>query len=401
MQTPQELELLHQIEELQAELASARAAAQNAAVAKARFLANMSHELRTPLNAVLGFAEVLAAPNAGAPASAQYRDYVAAIHDGGQRLSTMLDNLLEMARLEAGKMELIAREIAISAVVASAVQLVRPEAEKAQRRVDVEIADDCVLLVDERALRQVLLNILRNAIKFSKTGGHVNLSVKKDRGSGLVIRITDTGIGMNEADIPKVLEPFTQVSDDLARSYEGAGLGLPVAKGLVELHDGRLEIDSEVDVGTTVRIILPAYRVKGHEPMEDSTLLEIGGGDTRGFEEHMVVEFEGNSVAVFAGSGNCVLGRNREKPNEVRCDIVVNDQRVSRPHACIRCESDGFWLFDQSRRGTHVVHDDGSLSFSRQDQPVLLKGAGKIYLGVEPHEVGAQAIQYRLAGGQD
>jgi nitrogen-specific signal transduction histidine kinase len=398
VKNPEEAGALRRVEELEAELETARAESEKGAIVKARFLANMSHEFRTPLNAILGFAELLASDLNQALGAERHREYVAAIIDSGWRLLTTLDDILEMTKIEGGKVELSEREIPVSDLIASSVQLVRAAADKARLRIDIEITDDRVLIVDERAMRRVLVNLLLNAIKFNHPGGHVRLAACTDRGGSLAIRITDTGIGIEEAEIPKLLEPFTQASDDLARRYEGGGLGLPIAKGLLEMHDGKLEIESKPDFGTTVTIVFPPYRIVGQKLADDDlTVLDLSGDTTTSFDECLVLEFCDRTVSVFAGSGNCVLGRNREKPNEVKCDIVVYDQRVSRPHARVRYEGDGFYLFDQSRHGTHVVRDDGTRVYARPDTPIRLSDDGEIYLGVAPEEPGAQPIRYHLA----
>lgn len=395
-ETAEELRALRRVEELEAELEVSRAHSEKGATAKARFLANMSHEFRTPLNAILGFAELLDSDPNQTLGVERHREYIAAIHDSGRRLLTTLDNILEMTKIEGGKVELSEHEISVSALIASSVQLVRAEADKAQVRIDIEILDDWMLIVDERAMRRVLVNLLLNAIKFNYSGGHVRLAACSNRVGRLAIRITDTGIGIEETAIPKLLEPFTQASDDLARRYEGGGLGLTIAKGLLELHDGKLEIESKPDVGTTVTVVFPPFRIVGQRSADDLTVLGFSGEPTTNFDECLVLEFCDRTVSVFAGSGNCVLGRNREKPNEVKCDIVIDDQRVSRPHARVRYEDDGFYLFDQSRRGTHVVRDDGARLYARPDTSIRLSGHGTIYLGVPPEEPGAQPIRFRL-----
>ena len=356
----------------------------------------MNHECRTPLNAILGFAEVLANDLNQTAGTERQRGYVAAIYEGGRRLSGMLDNILEMARIEAGKVELVESETPIAAVIASVVRLIRSEADKAQLRIDTELDEDPVVLVDERAMRRILLNLLLNAIKFSRAGGHVRVAMESDPSGGIAITIADTGVGIAKNEIALLLEPFTQSSDDLARRYEGGGLGLPIAKGLLELHDGRLQVESELGVGTTVKVILPPFRVMGKIHTEDATILDLESEQyTPGFDESLLLVFGDQTVVAYPGSGNCVIGRNREKPNEVKCDIVVNDQRVSRPHARIRYEEDGFYLFDQSRRGTYVVSEDGKRSFACQDAPIRLGSEGLIYLGIAPEEPGAQPVRFQ------
>ena len=252
---------------------------------------------------------------------------------------------------------------------------------------------------DERALRRTISNLLSNAVKFTASGGHVRIALKGDPDQGLSIAITDTGIGMEMAEVPRLLQPFAQGAEDLARKYEGGGLGLSVAKSLVELHDGSLEIRSKLGVGTSVTLHLPPHRLIGHVT-DDETVLGLEPEAAADFGSRLILEYDSTAASVFEGSGNCLLGRNREKPNEVRCDIVVDDRRVSRPHARVRRESDGFFLFDLSQRGTHVVPEDGSPILVRHEAPLRLESRGRIYLGVDPASADIQPIVYRLEAGE-
>ena len=383
---------------VRAQLAAAKLDAQNAAVSKERFLANMNHELRTPLNVILGFSEVLLSDAYGALAG-KHREYVELIHEGGRRLSAMLDNVLEIAKIEAGKVDIRNDRIDLRALVSSALQLVRPEAEKNHLRIEVEGVEGLTVTADERALRRAVVHLLSNAVKFTQAGGHVTISASVDRATGLALKITDTGIGLNEADLPRLMKPFTQASDDLARIYEGGGLGLPIANALIGLHDGSLHISSKVGVGTVVTVTLPPHRVGGGLDVDDATVpdftLELQAGAS--FASHLVLEFEGARVKVFEGSGNCLLGRNRDGADKIRCDIVVNDQRVSRPHALVRFKDDGFYLTDQSRRGTVVVDGEGPRRL-RENEPLRLGGAGEIFLGMEPGSADARPIRFAVVG---
>ena len=386
-----------EIVRLRADLAAARLEAQNAAASKARFLANMSHELRTPLNAIIGFADFLLADPSQALAP-RVREYLGLIKQGGSRLSTLLENILEIAKIEAGKIQIDDERLELGSLVGSALQLVRSEAEKNALRIDVEGVDGWTIVGDERALRRALVHIVSNAVKFTQHGGHVSVVARLDDEHGLQIRVTDTGIGMKEEDIPRLMQPFAQASEDLARIYEGGGLGLPIAKALLELHDGTLEITSKENVGTAVTITLPFHRLDGDFGQEDSTVLDIAlGGEQPAFITRLSLEFEGTRVNVFEGSGTCLLGRNREGAERVRCDVVVNDQRVSRPHANVRFRDNGFYIVDQSRRGTFVVDERGACTYLRENEACRLGRSGEIYLGMEPGAADARAVRYRLA----
>jgi nitrogen-specific signal transduction histidine kinase len=386
-----------EISRLRAELAAAKLEAQNAAASKARFLANMSHELRTPLNAIIGFADFLLTADAISPAKA--RDYLGSIKEGGERLATLLENILEIAKIEGGKIEIHPEPLELGSVLAATLQLLRGKAEENGVRIDFEGTEGWVVLADESAFRRALVHIVANAVKFTAKGGHVSIVTRLDEERGLTIRVTDTGIGMKAEDIPRLMQPFTQASEDLARVYEGGGLGLPIAKALVELHDGTLDVCSKEGVGTSVTITLPFHRIEGEFGQEDATVLELDPAALPpSFSSHLALEFEDAQVRVFEGSGNCLIGRNRDGNERVRCDLTVNDQRVSRPHATVRFRENGFYIVDQSRRGTFVVDDEeGTCAFLRENEVCKLGKSGRIYLGMEPSSADARPIHYKLS----
>jgi signal transduction histidine kinase len=227
--------------------------------AKSEFLANMSHELRTPLNGILGFSEALAAGHFGVLAPRQ-REYICDINASGHHLLKIISDVLDMAKLDAGRMTLSEEDIDLREVVESCIRLVRPRADAA----GVVLADDTPapvrrLRADELRVRQIVLNLLSNAVKFTPRNGRVSVRVA-ERDDGLAIAITDTGIGMNEAEIEIALQPFAQVENLLTRKYEGTGLGLPIVNSLVALHGGRLVIESAPGSGTTATVVFPRAR---------------------------------------------------------------------------------------------------------------------------------------------
>ena len=246
---------------LEAALQAAAAGSQ----AKSQFLAAMSHELSTPLNAVIGFAEMLAAEIFGPLGDARYRDYTGSIAQAGRHLLDLINDVLDFSKLDAGRLELHEELIDPSAAVEATYTLIRGQASEAgltlEYRAEAELP---MLRVDLRRVRQVLLNVLGNAVKFTPAGGTIRITAAR-RDAALIIAIVDNGIGIAPHDIPKALERFGQVDNSLARRYEGTGLGLPLSKRLMELHDGALEIDSALGVGTTVTLVFPAHRLGRRE----------------------------------------------------------------------------------------------------------------------------------------
>jgi signal transduction histidine kinase len=244
------------------ELRAAKERAELADRTKSEFLANMSHELRTPLNAILGFAEVLRDAIMG-PLDTRYRSYAADIHGSGQHLLDVINDILDLSKIEVGRLELREDSVALRDIADACRRVIEAKAATAGVALVFTVADDLPLIdADTTRLKQVLLNLLSNAIKFTPSGGCVTISAWAEA-SGLVIAVADTGIGMRAQDIPIALEPFRQIDAVLNRRYEGTGLGLPLAKRLIELHGGTIEIDSAPGRGTTVRVRLPALRIIG------------------------------------------------------------------------------------------------------------------------------------------
>ncbi|MEX0697754.1 MAG: MHYT domain-containing protein [Dongiaceae bacterium] len=243
-------------------LHTARSQAEVATRSKSEFLANMSHELRTPLNAIIGFSEIIKNETFGPVGSTKYREYGSDIHGAGQHLLDLINDILDLSKIEAGGEELHEEEIGILEIIRSVMTLVKGRAEKSDVRLVLDLPDGLPMLrADERKMKQILVNILSNGIKFTEAGGSVTLKIWCRPGSGYVFRITDTGIGMALEDIPKALMPFGQIDSNLSRKYEGTGLGLPLTKHLVEMHSGSLDLQSAKGVGTTVTVRFPAERI--------------------------------------------------------------------------------------------------------------------------------------------
>jgi PAS domain S-box-containing protein len=248
-------------------LREAKAAAEGASLSKSHFLANMSHEVRTPLNAILGFSRLL---EDGVARPLQHQEYARFIRESGEHLLHVLNGLLDLARIEAGKLELD-EEAGIDPrhLCEQCTRLVDDQAKTAGLSLSVAIADDAPLLrADRTRLIQVLLNLLSNAIKFTEPAGAVILSAGRHASGEAVFEVRDTGVGMTAAEIAIALEPFAQIDAGLDRKRDGAGLGLPLARRLVELHGGSLVIDSRKAAGTTVTVVLPASRVMPALPLE-------------------------------------------------------------------------------------------------------------------------------------
>jgi PAS domain S-box-containing protein len=239
-------------------MAAALERAEAASKAKSLFLATVSHELRTPLNAIMGFSELLKEERLAPVGSARRRDYLESIHDSGAHLLGLINDILDVSKL--GALELELEPVELEPLVAECTQSIACQAEKSGLRVYTRLeAGACVLQADRKRLRQMLLNLLSNAMKFTPQGGEVCVSTSRCDGA-VALAVSDTGIGMEEDAIPKAFERFGQLDDSLARKYEGAGLGLPLTRQLAELHGWNLTIDSRKNAGTTVMILFSNVR---------------------------------------------------------------------------------------------------------------------------------------------
>lgn len=266
------------LKEREAALKQAKEEAELASRSKTEFLANMSHELRTPLNAVIGFSEVIASEMMGPVGQPKYKEFANDILTSGRHLLELINDLLDCAKLQSGKMVLRLETTSIGDVVNAAVRMVRNEADSAGIRLTCHVdADISRISADPIRLRQVLLNLLSNAIKFTPAHGLIAVTARQSADS-VRVAVSDTGIGMAQEDIPKALEPFTQIEESLTRKHGGTGLGLALSKMLIESHGGILTLESMRDVGTTASFVLPITSASTDAtPKADAQPLALAG----------------------------------------------------------------------------------------------------------------------------
>ena len=232
-----------------------------ASEAKSRFLASMSHELRTPLNAIIGFSALILDEPHGPLGHPRYAEYLGDIHRSGEHLLALINDVLDLSRLDAGKGDLANNEIYLPDLIEDTSRMVAPQAARGDVRLIVDVPSNLPpLRGDARRVRQIFLNLLSNAVKFTPPHGTVAIEAK-EAATGLVLRIRDTGIGIAKEDLPVVMERFGQVDSHVSRKHPGTGLGLPLAKQLTELHGGTLTVESEVGAGTCVTVTFPPERI--------------------------------------------------------------------------------------------------------------------------------------------
>ena len=259
--------LIGELEQAKSNSDEARRRAEEANLAKSRFLATMSHELRTPLNAILGFSEVMKAEVFGAHATPTYREYAGDIHESGQHLLNLINEILDLSRIEAGRYELNEESLRLAYILEDCHHLLKLRAKK--RGIAIrEIVEPGLppVWADERAMRQVVLNLLSNAIKFTPQGGEIRLKLGWTTSGGQYVSVADNGPGIPEDEIPTVLASFGQGSLAIKTAEQGAGLGLPIVKGLIDLHGGAFSLRSKLREGTEVVVTLPATRVMSALP---------------------------------------------------------------------------------------------------------------------------------------
>ena len=241
----------------EAGLLRARDEAEGASRAKTQFLASMSHELRTPLNAIIGFSEILNRELFGTLGEGRYRDYARLIHESGEHLLNVVNDILDMSKIEAGKFMIVKEPFDVALLVNSCCDIMRHTAEQRSLSLKIDVSPNIPeLAADKRACKQMLLNVISNAIKFTEPGGWVHVSARVVD-NNVVLSVSDNGIGIADQDLPRLGNPFVQASSSYDRSHEGAGLGLSVVKGLARLHSGTLELTSTLGKGTTATIVLP------------------------------------------------------------------------------------------------------------------------------------------------
>jgi two-component system cell cycle sensor histidine kinase PleC len=254
--------LIGELEQAKAKSDEARRHAEAANVAKSRFLAQMSHELRTPLNAILGFSEVMKSEVFGPHAIPAYKEYSADIHNSGVHLLNLINEILDLSRIEAGRYELNEEPVSLAHVVEECHHLLKLRAKNKGITIHEAFEPDLPRLwADERAVRQVCLNLLSNAIKFTPQGGEVWLKVGWTASGGQYVCVKDSGPGIPEEEIPIVLATFGQGSNAIKSAEQGTGLGLPIAKGLIDMHGGTFALRSKLREGTEVIVTFPPERV--------------------------------------------------------------------------------------------------------------------------------------------
>lgn len=239
-------------------LTQAKMSAAAADRAKTNFLATMSHELRTPLNAIIGFSDMMQSGMLGPVVSLKYLEYARDVHRSGQLLLGVINEILDLSRIEAGRYELYTEDIAVAPVVAECVSILSVTARQRDVKLTSTTGDLLSVSADNRVFKQTLLNLLSNAVKFTPPGGRVSLNATSTSDRMIAFAVSDTGIGIAADDLDRIFEPFRRADPSVARAYEGTGLGLAITKGLVELSGGRRSLESEVGIGTTVTVCLPA-----------------------------------------------------------------------------------------------------------------------------------------------
>jgi len=245
------------IKEREQRLDEARREAEAASEAKSAFLATVSHELRTPLNAVIGFSEILSGQMFGELGNSKYIEYAHSIQDSGKHLLGIINNVLDLTKHQAGKLTLALEPIDLVETVESCVEIMHNQCARAELALITRLPQTLMMRGDPGKLQQMLLNLLSNAVKFTAPGGSVTVLADAVADGSVRLRVADTGIGMSPDEIPIALAVFGQVDSRLARRYDGAGLGLPLAKSIAELHGGNIAIDSAPGEGTTITISLP------------------------------------------------------------------------------------------------------------------------------------------------
>jgi signal transduction histidine kinase len=265
------VDLLRDREAAYEALRLAKEEAEAANQAKSGFLATMSHELRTPLNAIIGFSEMMLREVLGPVGNDHYRAYVGDIHASGAHLLQIINDILDLSKAESGKIDLSDDVFDLRDIMRTVGQLTAGRVASAELSETLDLADDLPpIRGDERKTKQVLLNLITNAVKFTPAGGRITITGRFDPQEGLSIMVADTGIGISDGDLERVLKPFEQVDSSFSRQHQGTGLGLPLVKAIMEMHGGRLFLESRLGEGTKVTVVFPPERVLASCPIGSS-----------------------------------------------------------------------------------------------------------------------------------
>jgi signal transduction histidine kinase len=249
-------ELKSQWQRNEQELIEARRRAETASSAKSDFLARVSHEIRTPLNSIIGFSEVMIEEKFGPVANERYREYLKDVHSSGRHLLSLINDLLDLSKIEAGKLQMTFSSVALNDIAQQCVATMQPQANRERIIIRTALAPALPLvLADARSVRQIVLNLLSNSLKFTPAGGQVIVATALNEERAVVLRVRDTGVGMRENDIAAALEPFRQLS---TTPRGGSGLGLPLTKAMAEANGAKFHLTSAPNEGTLVEIIFPA-----------------------------------------------------------------------------------------------------------------------------------------------
>jgi len=251
-------DMSRELEEARDEALRKRTEAETANASKTAFLANMSHELRTPLNAILGFSEIIARECLGPVGSPRYKEYAGDIHISGSHLLSLINDLLDVAKIEAGRMEVEPQMIETARCLDGALKFVGPKARERNQTLTITVDDAAaVLFADERALKQIVINLVTNSVKFTRNGGRIDVAARRNADGDFELTVTDNGAGVSKEKLDRIFKPFSRVDNRYDSENAGTGLGLSLVRGLAELHGGRAWMESELDKGSCVHVVFP------------------------------------------------------------------------------------------------------------------------------------------------
>lgn len=372
---------------------------ENAAEAeKLKFLGMISHELKTPLNAILGFSNLIEIEALGPLGDIGYKEFAQEIQTSGQSLLRLVSELIAVAQSEAGRVAFSEAHVDVVSLVAQAAA----DAAKAAGRRGIVlqnlVEDDApAVWADARALGQVLAAVLDNAVKFTDNEGLVTVEFSQDPNGDLRLLVSDTGCGIHSDKIAAIFNAFEQGDDNLNRAHEGAGLGLYLAQSLMALHNGRIEIESSPGDGARVAMIVPSDRILAVMDEDDLTVMAEDEDEDESVQAILELTHDGKRSQAFAGAHEFVIGRLSASAKTGDVDLVIDDKRVSRPHARLVWIDGRFHLVDESRRGSFVVSPDGGIEHVIMNVSAPLTGAGRITLGDPPDSDEPVTIDYAVS----